>query len=224
MVQSSDIVGKCVFRASILAGAVLALGGCSLNLTPEPPESLLTLEPVVSVPAGESVLTGSESGVPTIAVYTPSTPAKLDVLRIPVAVNDFEIAYLQDAVWVEKPSRLFRRLLGETLRARGTAMVLDGDENPVIPAQRLRGTLLDMGYDAPSSSVVVRFDAVRTYADGAVETRRFEARESGIAPETLAIGPALNRAANIVANDVAAWMVNESIRPSAPPVMEEPAG
>lgn len=204
--------------------AAFALGGCSLSLTPEPPERLLTLESTASAPVGSSAQTGGDGGAPTVAIYTPTTPAKLDVLRVPVAVSETEIAYLQEAFWVEKPSRLFRRLLGETLRAQGTVLVLDGDENPVIASQRLRGTLLDMGYDAQTSSVVVRFDAVRSSASGKVlETRRFEARESAILPEVAAIAPALNRAANVVAGDVAEWMSRAPIEPSAPPIMDEPA-
>lgn len=221
MLLPSNNARKPVFRFAVVVGAALMLGACLPSLTPDPPESLLTLEPLVTAPAGQSFETDSDNSTPTIAVYTPSTPAKLDVLRIPVAVNDFEIAYLQDAVWVEKPSRLFRRLLGETLRAKGTALVLDGDENPVVATQRLRGTLLDMGYDAPSSSVVVRFDAVRIGADGVTQTRRFEARESGILPETAAIGPALNRTANSVAGQVVEWLEGASITPDAPPIMDE---
>lgn len=204
-----------------LAMAALSLGGCLPSLTPDPPESLLTLQSLNVAPAGTSLQTGTAGGAPTLAVYTPSTPAKLDVLRVPVSVNETEIAYLQDTVWVEKPSRLFRRLLAETLRAKGTAFIVDGDSNPVLPDRRLTGSLLDLGYDAPTSTVVARFDAVRSTAVGeVVETRRFEAVETGIAPEAELIGPALNRVANTVANDVADWMAGA---PAVPPIMREPA-
>ena len=134
------------------------------------------------------------------------TPAKLDVTRVPVDITDTEIAYLQDAFWVEKPARLFRRLLGETLRARGGLLVLDSDDLPLLAAQSLRGTLVEMGYDAGSSSVMIRFDAIRTMEDGTVMSRRFEASESGVLPEAGSVGPALNRAANTLAGEVADWM------------------
>jgi cholesterol transport system auxiliary component len=39
-----------------------------------------------------------------------------------------------------------------------------------------------------------------------VETRRFEAIEPGVAPEAEAVAPALNRAANSVARQVADWV------------------
>jgi cholesterol transport system auxiliary component len=134
------------------------------------------------------------------------TPAKLDVLRVPVTVSDTELAYLQEAFWVEKPARLFRRLVGETIRARGNAMVIDGDDTATLATVTLRGTLMDMGYDAAASAALVRFDAVRLDNDGKVVTRRFEARETGVPAETRAVGAALNVAANRVAAEVADWM------------------
>jgi cholesterol transport system auxiliary component len=179
----------------------LALAGC-ISLGGDPPASLLTLSPSATAPAGAA----SGAGQPVVAVLSIDTPAKLDVLRVPVAVSDTELAYLQEAFWVEKPARLFRRLVGETIRARGKALVIDSDNTATLASMTLRGTLIDMGYDAPSQSAVVRFDAVMIDKDGKVTTRRFEARESGIAPETRAVGDALNRAANTVAGEVADWV------------------
>lgn len=193
--------------AAIFAG--LALSGC-ISLGSEPPENLITLTPTAGASMAESssigatTMSGSDQA---IAVLSPETPAMLDVTRVPVQITDTKIAYLQDAVWVEKPGRLFRRLLGETLRRRGDVLILDNDDLTQLATQYVRGTLLDMTYDVPSSSVVVRFDAMRTDEDGAVTTRRFEARESGIAPQAEVVGPALNRAANQVAGDIADWVL-----------------
>lgn len=198
-----------VKRMPVLAVAMasLALAGCVSLGGGDPPESLLTLTSTETAAVGSGAAAGGETSRGAIAVLTPETPAKLDVVRVPVQVSDTSIAYLAEAVWVEKPARLFRRLLGETLRARGAALVLDTDDTPMLPAQTLRGTLMEMTYDAASSSVIVRFDAVRTTGDGTTVSRRFEARESGILPEAGDVGPAINRAANTVANEVAEWMV-----------------
>lgn len=182
---------------------LLALPGC-ISLGGKPPESLLTLSPEARAPAGPGVGAGAER--PVVAVLTFDTPAKLDVLRVPVAVSDTQLAYLQEAFWVEKPARLFRRLIGETVRARGQAMVIDGDDTTTLATVTLRGTLIDMGYDAQTSEAVVRFDAVRTAKDGTVTTRRFEAREDGVTAEARAVGAALNVAANRVAAQVADWV------------------
>ena len=194
-----------------LTALSMALVGC-VSLGADPPASLLTLTPTSSAPVGMNASSGGEAQSGAIAVLTPETPAKLDVLRVPVNVSDTEIAYLQEAFWVEKPARLFRRLLGETLRARvstddGNApLILDNDDTPLLASEFVRGTLSELTYDAPTSSVVVRFDAVRSDAQGTATTRRFEARESGVLPEAAMIGPAINRAANDVAGQVAEWV------------------
>lgn len=181
----------------------LALSGC-ISLGGEPPESLLTLSPAARAPAGPGVPAGAER--PVIAVLAFDTPAKLDALRVPVEVSDTELAYLQEAFWVEKPARLFRRLVGETIRARGQAMVVDGDDTATLATMTVQGTLIDMGYDAASASAVVRFDAVRIAKDGTVTTRRFEASESGVTADARSVGAGLNTAANRVAADVADWV------------------
>ena len=181
----------------------LALPGC-ISLGGEPPESLLTLSPAARAPAGPGIAT--DANRPVIAVMPFDTPAKLDVLRVPVAVSDTELAYLQEAFWVEKPARLFRQLVGETIRAKGQAMVVDGNDVATNATVTLQGTLIDMGFDAASSSAVVRFDAVRIAKDGAVVTRRFEAREGGVTADARSVGAGLNAAANRVATEVAEWV------------------
>jgi cholesterol transport system auxiliary component len=192
--------------AGLVLASALALTGCVSLGGAKPPESLLTLSALAQPPAGSGAVAGRDTAGRAILVQLPDTPAKLDVLRLPVTVTDTEIAYLGEAYWVEKPARLFRRLVGETLRARGQALVVDNDDTPLLAEVTLRGTLLEMGYDARASAVVVQFDAVRTDAGGKAISRRFEARESGVSADPKAVGPALNRAANQVAAEVADWL------------------
>lgn len=196
-------------RSALAAMLALALAGCVSLGDSEPPESLLTLTSSALPPSGSGASVGAESSDGVIAVVTPEAVAKLDLLRVPVAVNATEIAYLKDAFWVEKPARLLRRLLGETLRTRMDALVIDGEESPALADMTLRGTLLEMGYDAQINSAVVRFDAMLTRADGSVVSRRFEAIESGLAPEAAPVGAALNRAANSLAGDIADWVAEQ---------------
>lgn len=198
--------------ASMTLSACVSLGGA------EPPESLLTLSSTAVAEAGSGASAASEAGSASqaakgaIAVLTPEVPAKLDVIRVPVSVSATQVAYLQDAQWIEKPARLFRGLLGETLRtASGEAqalLVLDTDDTPLRPTQTLRGTLIDMGYEPATSSVVVRYEAVHTRDDGQVRSRRFEAREEGVSPDAVSVGPAINRASNDLAQEVAAWVLS----------------
>lgn len=180
----------------------LALSGC-LSLSADAPETLLELTPAKTVPAGSS-RSGTFAGA--IAVIDPDTPEKLDVDRVPVQTSDSQLAYLKDAVWVEKPARQFARLLAETIRAGGTRLVLDSTDHKFQAATRLTGQLIEMGYDARSSSAVIVYDAVLTRPDGSIANRRFASEVSGISPTAGAVGPALNEAANDVAAQVAEWV------------------
>ena len=192
---------KHALRTAMLAPAFL-LAGC-LSFGEDPPPSLLTLTPSATAPAGTGAQGDQGSA---LALIEFEAPARLDVVRVPVQVTDSEVAYLQDAVWVEKPARLFRRLIAETIRTGSNRVVIDGDDPGVQAENRLQGTVREFGYDARSSSVVVVFDAVRNGAASEVTTRRFEARVPGIAPEVGPVGVALNQAANDVAGQVAQWL------------------
>ena len=192
-----------MLRTALLpATAALMLAGC-VSLTPDPPDSLLTLTPARTAPAGVAV-SGEASNA--LAVTEPDTDQRLNVVRVPVQTSDSSLAYLKDAVWVEKPTRLFQQLLSETIRAGGTRLVVGEGDFGYAAATKLSGRLLDMGYDASTGSVVVRFDGVLVGADGKVTTRRFENRVSGVAPDAASVGPALNDAANAVAREVADWV------------------
>ena len=190
------------FRHYLAAPLALVLAGC-ISFGAEPPESLLTLTSEATAPVGTAVAITPEN---TIAVFEPSAPARLDVTRVPVQVDSNSIAYLKEALWVERPARLFRRLLSETLRARGDTNILGEDDVGLVATSIVRGSLVDFGYDAPSRSVIVRFDAVYSRGEGTPQTRRFESIVPNIEPEAAPVGVALNQAANDVARQVAAWI------------------
>lgn len=192
-------------RAGAMLAATAMLAGC-ISIGGDPPDKLLTLTATGTAPAGTGA-SGTETSAITLVEF--EAPARLDVLRVPVQINDSELAYLKDATWVERPSRLFRRLVAETLRAQTSRVVIDGDDPGVVATTRLTGVVREFGYDARTSSVVVRFDAMRLDGEGSggVTTRRFEAVVPGVAPENGPVGEALNQAANQVAGEVAAWLL-----------------
>ena len=180
----------------------LLLGGC-LSLGPDVPDSLLTLTSTATAPAGSGA-SGTEGTA--LALVPFEAPQRLDVMRVPVQVTDSTVAYVEDAVWVEKPARLFRRLIAETIRARSGRVVVDGDDPGVMADTRLHGTLREFGFDARTGEAVVAVDMARTGAGSQVTTRRFEARVPGVIAEAGPVGVALNQAANQVAGDIAAWI------------------
>lgn len=177
------------------------LAGC-LSLGADPPDQLLTLTPTQAAPAGFAT-TGPATSA--LAVLEPNTSQRLNVNRVPVQTSDSSLAYLKDAVWVEKPARLFQNLVAETVRAKGNRLVVRENDLGARGMTMLSGQLLDMGYDVATGSVVVRYDGVLQRPDGQVQTRRFESRVPAQA-EASAVGPALNQAANQVASEVAEWV------------------
>lgn len=189
-------------RALFALAALGALSGC-LSMGGKTPPTLFSLGADNPAPAGTSATGKVSDGV---IVIEPETDRRLGVQRVAVQVDATNVAYLKDALWVEKPSRLFRSLLAETLRAKGGRLVFEGDQPLARGAARLSGRLVDMGYDARNMSAVVRFDAVRDAGGGNLSTKRFEAVISGVPATPAAVGPALNRAANKVAAEVADWV------------------
>ena len=177
-----------------------ALGGC-VRIGAKPPGTFLTLTPDAAPTAGAT--SSGMLGDATV-VLEPSAAASISVLRIPVQIDASNVAYIRGAQWVERPSRAFQHLLADTLRTRAKGLVVETDR--ATTGTRIGGQLLAMGYDAPTRSAVVRFDAMKWRPDGKIETRRFESAVRGIDPSPNEIGPALNQAANKVAGEIADWV------------------
>lgn len=180
--------------------ALMLLGGC-VSFGPKVPDTLLSLTPEAAVQAG-SAASGTVAGA--IVVLAPEAERRLDVQRVPVQIDAANIAYLKGAQWVERPARLMQRLMAETIRARTGKVVLENDPG-VGNGVRLSSRLLEMGYDARTSSAIVRLDATREQAGGRIDSRRFESVVPGVSDKAASVGPALNRAANDVARQVAEW-------------------
>lgn len=182
-------------------GPLVQIGGNSA-----PAASLLTLS-ATTPPADYA---GAKPVSATVSVETPAVPATLQTLRLPVTTNATEITYLVGATWAEQPNRQFQRLLADTLVARGVA-VIDTRQAHTPPARTLTGTLRVFGLDVsdPARPVVrVRYDAqlAAGRSDTNVMLRRFDGEEPVAAQTPVAVAAALNRAANRVALDVAAWV------------------
>jgi cholesterol transport system auxiliary component len=184
----------------VLAGALL-LSGCSFG--PKVPPVLMRLTADTARQAGTSQ---TASAAQTITVVPPAVPEELRTARVPVRTGATAVAYLKNAQWVEMPDALFARLLGETIGARSGRVVLDSRQFTFDPGTRLSGTLHSFGIDADRSEAVVLFDGVLARGPDAIESRRFEARVPVAAIDAASAPDALNRAANQVAAEVAAWI------------------
>ncbi|GGZ06547.1 ABC-type transport auxiliary lipoprotein family protein [Novosphingobium colocasiae] len=191
-----------IVPALLALGLSAALAGC-ISLGGKVPDTMLRLTAEQTAPAGAL---GGGPVASALVVMEPETDRSLAVLRVPVRIDGARLAYLKNAVWVERPARQFRSVLAETLRARTGRLVTEGPELLGQAGQVLDGSLLDMGYDAQAQAVVVRYDAFLRGRDGTVKTRRFESRATGVVPDANSVAPALNRAANEVAIQVSDWI------------------
>jgi cholesterol transport system auxiliary component len=188
---------------AILAGALaLTLGAC-VSFGGKAPPSLLVLTATNAVANGTAK---SGTAGDALIVLLPEAPRKLDSNRVPVQIDDSSIAYLKDAVWADKPSRLMQLLLMETIAAKTGRLVLNETDAGGKATQYLSGSLLEFGVDAAASEAVVVYDAVRLVRGQTVEKKRFEARRPVSVIEPAPTGVALNEAANEVAAQISDWI------------------
>lgn len=184
-----------------------ALGGCSLGGLlgggGKPPTSLVTLTPEAQEPAQ---IARSAAAGQAVTITTPTVPRELAVVRVPAQLSPTNVQYVTNLQLVDTPDRLFQGLLEETVRRTTSRVVLDPAQTTLDPGVTVTGTLQRFGYDVASAQVLVTYDASMSGSGGkGVQTRRFTA--SAPADGTAAtVGPALNRAANQVALDVARWI------------------
>ncbi|MES2441740.1 MAG: ABC-type transport auxiliary lipoprotein family protein [Pseudomonadota bacterium] len=181
----------------------LLLSGC-ISFGSKPPPQLLTLQPAAAIAPGT---TQSSGAAKTITIAVPAVPQELATARVPVHQGGPAIAYVKDAAWVEPPSRLFARLLADTVTTRTGRVVLSNRQSQIDPGAQLTGELRMFGVDANTGEAVVTFDATLQRGEPAVfEKQRFEARVAVAPIEAAPVGAALNQAANQVAAQVADWV------------------
>jgi len=188
----------------LVAVAAVSLSAC-FGLGGKTPPFLLTLD-AAAAPSAGGARTAAEAA--TLTILIPTAPQKLRTTRIPVQQDESSVTYVKDAQWVEAPSRLFQRLVSETISASTTRVVLDEGQYLTAPGEQLAGQLMEFGVDAGTNEAVVVYQAMLVSAGGKTVTqRRFEAREPiGGKVEAKPVGEALTRAANKVAGEVTGWL------------------
>lgn len=189
-----------LFAALLIAGCgpLVQIGGGG-----ETPDSLLTIRADTGEP---KPITGKP-----LLVTVPTAPGALRTLRIPVTTQATEIAYLPKASWVEQPVVLFQRLLGEVVQARTGRPVVDERNADIAGAHRLSGRLIEFGLDVRGAPQVnVRYDAMLSApGTGYVASRSFTATRPVAAETGPAVARALNDAANEVAASVGDWAASQ---------------
>lgn len=192
-----------------VAGVALAVsvGGCSLGSLlgggGNAPPYLFTLTPEAPDPG--TIVRAAAAGR-AVTINVPVVAKELRTVRVPVQVSPTVVQYVPDLQWVDTPDRLFKDLVAETVRRTTDRVVLDPNQTSLDPGLVVSGQLQRFGYDAQTGQVVVQYDGALSTAGGdRVETRRFTATAPADGTLTT-VGPALNRAANQVALEVARWI------------------
>lgn len=192
-------------RVPLLAAVAAASLSACFGLGGKTPPFLLTLD-AAKAPSAGGARTAADAA--TLTILIPTAPQKLRTTRIPVQQDGSSVTYVKDAQWVEAPSRLFQRLVSETVSASTSRVVLDEGQYLTAPGEQLAGQLMEFGVDAATNEAVVVYQAMLVSAGGkSVTQRRFEAREAiGGKVEAKPVGAALTRAANKVAVEVTGWI------------------
>ncbi|MFL6763611.1 MAG: ABC-type transport auxiliary lipoprotein family protein [Sphingomicrobium sp.] len=198
---------KLLIRTGSAIALAASLSACSLGGMlgggSKPPVTLVTLTPEAAEPASIA-----RTAVPgqAVTISTPAVERELGTVRVPVQLTPTDVQYVANLQLVDSPAKLFQGLLEETVRRTTSRVVLDPSQTSLDPGLTVSGELQRFGYDASTGQVVVTYDGSLAAAGGnRVETRRFTA--TAPADGTAAsVGPALNRAANQVALDVAKWI------------------
>ncbi len=186
----------------------LSLTGC-ISFGGKPPASLISLSAASQVADGNGRTT---NGSDALAIAIPLVPQAIAGNRVAVSARGVEIAYVKAASWAEPPAKLFQRLLAETVTAKTGRVVLDPRQFALANGAMLTGQLKSFGISVEASGdkdgeAVVIYDAAYSKDRGKhVLTKRFEARSNVAVIDSRSVGPALNKAANEVADQVSAWV------------------
>ncbi len=187
-----------------LAGLMLMTAAGCVRLGSKPPERLIAIETEARIAPGISQTGPAESA---LFVEMPSVPKAIATQRVAVQTDATSFAYVPKALWVDTPAHQFQALLSETIAAKTGRLVLDPSQYPAQPGRVLNGELIAFGVDARANRAVVTFDARLLAADGqTVRRQRFSASEPVAQIDGESVAPAISRAANQVASQVADWI------------------
>jgi cholesterol transport system auxiliary component len=193
-----------LLKTTVAMTLALGLAGCGGLLGGwKPPATLYSITADAAEPGS---ITRSAAPGQVVTIATPNVARELGTVRVPVQASPTNIEYVAQMQLVDTPPKLFASLLAETVRRTTNRIVLDPGQAALDPGLVVNGTLQRFGYDAATGQVIVQYDGSLSTAGGSrVETRRFTA--TAPADGTAAsVGPALNRAANQVAHEVATWI------------------
>ncbi|APG62316.1 hypothetical protein LPB140_05290 [Sphingorhabdus lutea] len=193
---------KYMLKSALILPVIGLLSAC-ISLGTDPLPSMLTLKSNQMLDAGQVKSLNNENG---LVIALPLLPRKLDTTRIPVQIDDQNIAYLTQTAWVDKPNNLFQSLLMEQISAGSNFVVMDEEQGFGKNIQRISIKFHEFGIDSRTNQAMIIADVTRHHPVNMPITKRFAANVpvAEIAPSQA--GYSLNKAANMVAADILTWI------------------
>jgi cholesterol transport system auxiliary component len=151
------------------------------------------------------------AALPAIRIEDFETSADIASTRIAVRVGAQEVRYVSGGIWTDKPARLMRALLADTVRQHSSGLVLSAAQADITPAYRLTGRLIAFQAEAANgvaTHMIISTEQLLIIAKtGTVlASRRFEAREASRSDRPADLADAANTAANIIAAQTTDWL------------------
>lgn len=155
--------------------------------------------------------------LPTVRVEELDAAAELANSRMAVRVGTQEVRYVTGGIWTDRPARLLRALLADTLQQRSTGLVLSAAQADITPAYRLTGRLIAFQAEAPggvATHIKISTEQLLIIAKtGTVlASRRFDAREASHSDRPADLADAANTAANSIAAQTADWVSTQLLQ------------
>jgi len=194
-------------RTLAWVGLVAAASACSLGgLLGGGAKVPLTLQTLTTEAPDPGAIARTVAAGQAVTIMVPEMPKELQTVRVPVQLSPTDVQYVTNLQWIDTPDHLFQRLLSETVRRTTNRVVLDPNQTGLDPGVVLDGQLQKFGYNAQTGQVEAVFDgSLATAGGGQVQTRRFVATAPADGTGA-SVGPALNHAANEIAQQVAQWI------------------
>jgi cholesterol transport system auxiliary component len=161
--------------------------------------------------------TAAVVALPTLRVDDLESAAELANTRIAVRVGAQEVRYVTGGLWTDRPTRLLRAVLADTLRQRSTGLVLSAAQADIAPAYRLAGRLIAFQAEAPNGVVThMKISTeqllIMAKTGTVLASRRFEAREASRSDRPADLAEAANAAANIIAAQTTDWVSSQLLQ------------
>jgi cholesterol transport system auxiliary component len=153
---------------------------------------------------------GPTHALPLLRVEDFEAPAELASSRMAIQVGAQEVRYLAGMQWTDRPARLMRGLIADSLRQSSTAPVLVTGQADVTTGLRISGRLTRFHALAPTglaTEVSVGLELMLLKGSSIAASRRFSVTEPSSSDRPADLAAAFNRATGRITTEATNWIV-----------------